>query len=164
MTRDHSETIWQGIIAGLIGYATVALLVGFIDVALGHSFFYTAALMGEHLFYGLSDPANLVVWPGAVFAYNGLHLVAFVFIGIVAAWLAFMSEHGPELWYLAAILLLFVLLHAFAAVLLLTEDIRAAIPAWTIVIPTLASVIAMGAYLIAMRPVLRHDLVAWQEE
>ena len=164
MTADRSETLWQGVIAGLIGYATVALLVGFIDVAFGRSFFYTAALLGEHLFYGLSDPARVVVWPGAVFAYNGLHMLAFVFIGIVAAWLAYLSEHGPELWYLGAILLLFVFLHAFAAVLLLTEDIRAALPAWTIVVPTVASGIAMGAYLVAMRPVLRHDLTTWQEE
>ncbi len=153
MTADRAnrtDTLWQGIIAGLIGYATVALLVGIIDVAMGRSFFFTAALLGEHVFYGLSDPAQVVVWPGAVFAYNGLHLLAFLIIGVVGAWLAFMSERGPELWYLAAILFL-------------TEDIRAAIPAAMIVVPTLASAITMGSYLLAVRPAFRHDLVTWQE-
>lgn len=164
MTADRSDTLWQGVIAGLIGYATVALLVGFIDVAFGHSFFYTAALLGEHIFYGLSDPALVVVWPGAVFAFNGLHLLAFIIIGMIAAWLAFMSEHGPELWYVAAILFLFVFAHAFAALLLLTEDIRAAVPAWTLMLPTIVSAAAMGTYLLAVRPAFRHDLVVWQEE
>lgn len=163
MTSDRADTLWQGVLAGLIGYATVFLLVGFIDVALGRSFFFTFALLGEHLFYGLSNPAQVVVWPGAVFAFNGLHLVAFLVIGIVAAWLAFMSEKGPELWYLAAILFLFVFLHAFGAVLFLTEDIRAAVPAWMIVLPTVASALTMGSYLLAVRPAFRHDLVTWQE-
>ena len=163
MTAERSATLLQGVLAGLIGYATLALLVGIIDIALGHSFFFTAALLGEHLFYGLSDPARVVVWPGAVFAYNGLHLLAFLIIGTVAAWLALMSEKGPELWYLAAILFLFVFLHAFGAILFLTEDIRAAIPAWVIVLPTIASAIAMGGYLLTVRPAFRHDLVTWQE-
>lgn len=163
MTADRTETLWQGVLAGLIGYATVFLLVGLIDVGLGRSFFFTFALLGEHLFYGLSNPAQVVVWPGAVFAFNGLHLLAFLVIGVAAAWLAFMSEKGPELWYLAAILFLFVFLHAYAAMLFLTEDIRAAVPAWMIVVPTVASGIAMGGFLIARRPVLRHDLVTWQE-
>lgn len=164
MKADRTTTLWQGIIAGLIGYATVALLVGIIDVALGRSFFFTAALLGERLFYGLSDPARVVVWPGAVFAYNGLHLLAFLVIGTAAAWLAFMSERGPELWYLAAILFLFVFAHAFGAILFLTESIRAAVPVWVVVLPTMVAAVVMGGYLIVVRPALRHDLMTWQEE
>ncbi len=163
-TSDRTDTIWQGVLAGLVGYGTVALLVGMLDVALGRSFFFTAALLGEHAFYGLGDPSKVVVWPGAVFAYNGLHLVAFIFIGMVSAWLAFLAEKGPAFWYGAAVLFLVVILHALGAVLLMTEDIRAVLPAWMIVVPTVASGAAMATYLLRCHPRVRHAMHVWEEQ
>lgn len=157
-----TEVVWEGLIAGLIGYATVALLVGLMDVALGRSFFFTAAMLGEAMFYGLTDPSQVVVWPGAVFAYNGVHLLGFLFLGMCAVWLAYMAERGLELWYAGVVLFLLVVLHAYGAVLFMTEGLRSAMPDWMVLLPTVVAVAAMVLYLILARPGLRKELTTWR--
>lgn len=70
-----------------------------LDLVQARSPFYTAALPGSVLFYGLEDPADLVVWAGPVPAYNGIHMLTFLAVGPVAAWLASGAERGPQFWY-----------------------------------------------------------------
>jgi hypothetical protein len=160
--EELMEIVWEGIVAGLIGYATVAIFIGFIDVAQGRSFFFTAAMLGEAAFYGLTDPAHVVVWPGAVFAYNGVHLLGFLFIGMSAVWLAYLAEKGAELWYFGLVLFLLVVAHACGAVLILTEGLRAALPVWVVIVPTVVGLAAMTAYVLGMRPGLRAELTTWR--
>ena len=160
--EERAEIVWEGLIAGLIGYATVAILVGAIDIVQGRSFFFTASMLGEATFYGLTDPANVVVWPGAVFAYNGLHLIGFLFIGMSAAWLAYLAEKGAELWYLGLVLFLLVVAHAVGAVLFMTEGLRAVMPAWVVIAPTVVGLIAMWLYVLRVRPGLRTELTTWR--
>ncbi len=162
----HEEIVgvtWQGLVAGLIAYATVAILVGAIDVAAGRSLFFTPSLLGQSLFYGLTDPAQVVVTPGHVLAYNGLHLLACLTIGTAAAWLADMAEHGPELWYVSTILFLGVVAAALGGVLLLTRGVREAMPVWIVVVPTLAGLGAMVLYILRARPALRRELTTWRD-
>ena len=161
--ESGSEVAAHGFLAGLIGYAAVALLVGLVDVARGRSFFFTAAMLGEAMFDGLTDPSRVVVEPGAVFAYNGAHLAAFVLMGLCAAWLAHVAERGAQLWFPALVLFLFVLLHAFGAVLLVTEPLRQAMPAWLVGVPTLVAVAAMALYLLAIHPALRQRPGEWDD-
>jgi len=164
MRAERNETIWQGLMAGLFGYATVALLVGAIDVLLGRSFFYTAALLGEWLFYGLKDPAQLTVWPGAVFAYNGVHLLTFLGFGLLAAWLASMAERGPALWYAGMVLFLLAFLRLFAAVLFMAEPLAAVLPGFEIWLPGIAAAVVMVAYLLHVHPKLLKHTDDWQEQ
>jgi len=161
MRQDRSDTIWQGLIAGFIGYATIAISVGLADVAQGRSFFFTVSLLGGWLFYGQHDPMNVVVWPGAVFAYNGLHFVTFLSFGLLSSWLAALSERGPLYWYAMLVLYLFVFVHLLAAVVLMTEPMRSAISMTQIWIPSLLAVVAMSAYLLWQRPLLRREMDAW---
>jgi hypothetical protein len=67
--------LWQGLVAGLIGYGTVAIVISGADVLAGRSPLYTAALLGSAYFYGAHSLAEVVVAPGPVFAYNGTHLI-----------------------------------------------------------------------------------------
>lgn len=161
MRADRTEIIWQGAMAGLIGYAAVALSVGIGDVLQGRSFFFTVSLLGEWLFYGLEDPAKVRVWPGAVFAYNGLHFVTFLMFGLLASWLAAVSERGPLYWYAALVMYLFVFVHLFAAVLLMTEPMREAIRMSQILIPSVLAVVLMSAYLLRVHPQLRREMNEW---
>jgi hypothetical protein len=161
--ESAGEVVANGLVAGFIGYATVALLIGVIDVAQGRSFFFTAAMLGEAMFHGLTDPANVVVEPGAVFAYNGLHLLTFLAIGLSAAWLAHLAERGAQLWFPAVVLFLFIVAHAFGAVLLMTEELRAVLPAWLVGVPTLVALLAMAAYLMAVHPGLRRKPGEWND-
>jgi hypothetical protein len=118
----------RGMIAGLIGYATVVVFFLVADPIAGRPVFYTPALLGGALFFGLSDPAGLELGPGAVLAYNGAHFLVFVFLGFVAAWFARLAERLPMGWVLTLNLTVLVLFHVFGAFLFFTEPIRAAIP------------------------------------
>lgn len=161
MATSRKDTVWHGLIMGLIGYSTVAITVSLGDVFQGRSFFYTVSLLGEWMFYGLTDPAQVVVWPGAVFAYNGLHLVTFLGFGLLASWLATESERGPLYWYMGLILYLFVFVHLFGVVLLMTEPMRAAVPLAQLWIPTVLSLLAMSVYLVRAHPQLVREMSQW---
>lgn len=164
MRQETSNTIWQGIIAGLIGYATIALAVGAGDVMQGRSFLFTVSLLGEWMFYGLQDPADATVWAGPVFAYNGLHLVTFLAFGLLSSWMASVSEKGPLFWYGALVMYIFVFVHMFGAVALMTEPLRVQIPMLQIVVPSLLAVAAMSVYLLVMHPQVRHEMEVWTDD
>lgn len=164
MSAVRSETIWQGLMVGLIGYATIALSVSIGDVLQGRSFFYTVSLFGEWLFYDLNDPATVHVWPGAVFAYNGLHLVTMLAFGLLASWLASVSERGALYWYAGLVMFLFVFVHLFAAVVLMSEPLRQSVPFLQILVPSVLAVVLMSAYLLWVHPRLRREMEEWTDE
>lgn len=164
MSTSRVDSLWHGLMVGLIGYVTIAASVSLGDLLLGRSFFYTVSLLGEWLFYDLRDPADLRVWPGAVFAYNGLHLITFLGFGLVASWLATMSEKGPLYWYAGLVMFLFVFVHMFASVLLMTEPLRREIPFALVLIPSLLSVGAMSLYLWRTHPRLQLEMTEWVDE
>jgi hypothetical protein len=164
MATNRKDTIWHGLMVGLIGYATIAISVSVGDLLQGRSPFFTVALFGEWLFYGLVDPAKVHVWPGPVFAYNGLHFVTFLGFGLLASWLASMSERGPLYWYAGLVVYLFVFVHLFAAVLLMTEPLRTAIPTLQILLPSLAAVVLMSMYLLRVHPQMRREMNEWVDE
>ena len=157
----RSETIWHGLMVGLIGYATIALGVSIGDLLQGRSFFYTVCLFGEWLFYGLTDPSRVTVWPGAVLAYNGLHLCTFLAFGLLASWIAAESERGPLFWYAGLVLYLFVFVHLFGVVVFMSEPMRQAVPLVQVWLPTLASLVLMSVYLMRMHPQLRREMTHW---
>ena len=156
--RDRATVLWHGLVAGLVGYAAVALAFVVADLARGRGLFHTAALLGAALFEGLEDPARLVVRVELVVAYNGVHLLVFLALGLLAAWFASLSARTPHLWYLSLSLFLFVLFHLFGVLLTFTDSVRAAISSWAVLGATLVAVVAMIAYLLRVYPALRREL------
>lgn len=154
-TRDVLE---GGLYAGLIGYATVIVVMAFMNVILGRSPFYTAALFGSALFYGLKDPAALVVAAGPVLAYNGAHMLAFLALGLGASWLVALAERHPTAQYVFLIVLIFIGFHVFGALLLFAEPLLGAAGWWQLGIGTLAAAFAMGWYLWRAHPLLQREL------
>ena len=163
MSTNRVDTVGHGLVVGLVGYATIALAVSAGDLLQGRNFFYTVALLGQWMFYGLTDPSELRIWPGTVLAYNGLHLVTFIMFGLLASWLASLAERGPLYWYGSLVMFLFIFVHMFATVLLMTEPLRHAIPMWQIILPSALAVAAMGGYLLWTHAQLRHDMDAWTD-
>ncbi len=164
MKPERVEAYWQGLVAGLIGYAAVAAFFAIYNLASGRSPFYTAALFGGALFYGLRDAAQVAVWPGPVLAYNGVHLVVFLVLGMIASWLAYLADRGPQFWYIGAILFSFVVFHMYGGALLLTSTIRAVIPTWSVFVATMLAGSAMLGYLLWVHPHFRDELRHFQEE
>ena len=81
----------EGFLAGLIGAAAVAVWFLLIDVLAGQPF-YTPAMLGSAVFWGLRDPALVEITFPAVIGYSLLHVVAFSLAGMVAAALAAMVD------------------------------------------------------------------------
>lgn len=150
----------EGLFAGVIGYAVIVIFFIIQNLIQGRSPFHTAALLGATLFFGLQDPAHLQISAGPVLAYNGVHLIVLILIGIFAAWLAAESERGPQFWFMGISLFGILLFHMLGAVLWFAYPLQEALSSGAVVLSTGAGAAAMVAYLWAIHPGLRrgfHD-------
>jgi hypothetical protein len=157
MKSESVRVNWQGLIAGLVGYATVAIAMAVADGLLGRSPFHTAALLGSTMFYGLKDPSEVTVWAGPVLAYNGFHLLVFLGLGLAAAWLADFAERGPHFWYIGAVMMFIVAFHLFGAFLFIDEAMRSALSPWAFLGAGFAAMGTMTAFLVWRHPRLRSE-------
>lgn len=163
MTSPSAKTIRQdilgsGIVAGVIGYAVVALVLAVLNIDAGRSPFYTAALLGSALFYHLTDPATLVVTAGPVFAYNALHLLVFLGLGLLMSWLVSLAEHYPVALYLILFPLLFVAAHMFLALVIFAQPLLGVAGVWQIGLGSVPAAAAMAWYMWRTHPLLQHAL------
>ena len=140
-----------------MGYATIVVLFGLLNVMLGRSFFFTPAMFGAIMFYGLEDPAALRIAPGPVLAYNMVHVLGLVALGMLASWLVSKAEEYPVARYLILFVLIFVAAHVYAALLLFAQPL---IPGawWQVGLVSLAAAVVMGWYLVTQHPLLRRGL------
>lgn len=163
MERSTSSAWVEGLVAGLIGYAAVALFVGAYDLVTGRSFFHTVATLGRGLVADSGPPGTID--PSAVFAFNGLHLLAFLAIGVVIAKLAYAIELHPVFWYLAFFFCIGVFFASVAAISAIDPH-REAIPGWVIVAANLVAGTLMGTYLVRRHPRLWSGMRegGWEEE
>jgi hypothetical protein len=97
-----SERSWvvEGMVTGLIGYVTVVVLLALVNLLGGEGLFHTPALLGSALFFGQRDPAAPLPGPAPVIAYNGVHILVSLVIGLGASWLVFQTERNRPLWFL----------------------------------------------------------------
>jgi hypothetical protein len=158
MNADRSKVLWQGLVAGVIGHALVATLMAVTNVLAGRSPFHTAALLGSAWFYGLESPDELVIWAGPVLAYNGLHLILFLALGVVAAWLARLADRGPHLWYVGLVLGMFAAFHVLGLVLALPPALRGTMLDGTALAAGFVATLGMAAYLVWAHPKLRAEV------
>jgi len=158
MRESTARLSSEGLFTGLIGYATALAVVGAIDLVAGRSVFYTPALFGATLFYGLNDPFALVVAPGPVLAYNMVHLLVFLVLGFGAAWCAWLAERYPMAQYLVLVFLLFVAFHVYAALLFFAQPLLGAAGWWKLGLGTVAAAVTMGTFLLGRHDLLRREL------
>ena len=158
-TRSETKLVLNGgLFAGLLGYGTVVVLFALINVLAGQSPFYTPAMFGGVLFYGLSDPSALQITPGPVLAYNMVHVLAFLALGFVASWLVAKAERYPVFRYAVLFVLIFVGAHIYAALLLFGQSLLTGGAWWQIGVVSLAAAVVMGWYLLRLHPALREGL------
>lgn len=158
MTSDRSRVMWEGLWAGLAGYFTIAIILAIGNALAGHSPFYTPALLGSALFYGVRDVADVRVWPGPVLAYNGFHLLLMLALGTIAAWLARVAERGPHLWYAGVLFYLLVSFHVFAIALAFAAPPLDAMMGWTMIAGGMLASLAMALLLLGLHPRLRAEI------
>jgi hypothetical protein len=159
MNVERQEALWNSIYAGLVGYLAVVVFFAVVDPLLGRGLFYTPALLGSALFYGLRDVGALRIRPGPIIAYNGFHLLVFLVLGLIVGELAYMAARlRQHVWYVVSLLVILVLGHLYVALWVLTEPIRSALPVWMITVAGLVAIGAMVAFLLVIYPSLRRQL------
>ncbi len=158
MRATTTQALEGGLYAGLLGYLVVVVFLALVNMLAGRSPFYTAALFGSAMFYGLRDPAALVVTPGAVLTYNMVHALAFLVLGQLVSWLVMAAERYPVLRYAVLVTLIFVAVHVYGALLLFAHPLLAGSAWWQLGAASLLAAAAMGAYLLWTHPALRKSL------
>src|SRR5438067_1401799 len=92
----------EGFIAGLIGAGAVALWFLVVDTIAGRPFF-TPAMLGSAVFWGVHDPGLVVVEYSRIIGYTMIHVSAFLIVGTIAAVLAAEVEVAPPTLYLVVV-------------------------------------------------------------
>jgi len=150
---DRARVLSEGLITGLVGCLTVVLFYGILNLVEGRSFFATA----EHLGAGLVA-AGSSGGAGPVLAFNGLHVVVFLVIGVVAAWLVMQTERHPSFFVLALFIGVAGLFAVLAVFLSFAASTGIEIPIGTVLAANLAAGALMGAYLLKAHPKLWSEI------
>jgi hypothetical protein len=150
----------EGLVAGAIGYAATIVLFAIANVLMGRPVFHTAAVLGAALIYGVRDPTQIVVTPAYVLAYNGVHLIVFLALGIMGAALARLADRGAQLWYVGLFFFIFVSFHLIATVQVVAYPMRSLIGDATIWIAGIAAGLLMAGSLLRAHPAIRASQ-AW---
>lgn len=157
------RALWEGMIAGAIGYAVVALFFVVVNLLQGRAAFHTAEALGLALFYGGAEAVG-VGHAGPVIAYNGFHLVLFLVLGMAAAWLVAKSEQGPQFWYLASFALLFVVLHMLGVLVVSAGALGGGLSPVTVLGAGALAGVAMIYYLWRVHPRLRLAVRTYDDQ
>lgn len=154
--RDHN-TIREGLAAGLLG--AVAVMVWFLVIDLvNERALFTPGALGSALFFGARGMAEVQITPETVLGYTGVHLFAFMLVGLLASALVEGARREPHV--LLASVLLFVTLEVLSVGLLavVAEWLLDAIHWWMIIAANLIAAVGMGGYLLYRHPEVRENL------
>jgi hypothetical protein len=153
-TSSISNLYQEGIVAGLIGAATIAVWFLVLD-SIGGRPFYTPNVLGTALFRrgeGLASPETLSISLEMVLMFTWVHGLAFAAIGGIVAWLLSMAERNPNIGF--GFLILFVILEfgfLVVAMIFAAPVLRAL--AWpAVVVANLLAAAAMAGYFRLRHP------------
>ena len=145
MRTDRKRLITEAVLSGLIGYVIVVAFFLISNVLAGRPLLHTPALLGSVLFGRPVDLEHLVA-SGVVFAFNAVHLAAFLVMGYAGAWMLHEAELHPDLWYL--VFFVFVVVGAVGASAVLAASLMGNLPDGArIVGATVLAGAGMAAYL-----------------
>lgn len=153
----HHRVVREGVVAGLLGAAVVALWFLIFD-ALAGRVFYTPAALGSALLFGARSAAEVQIATAPVLIYTLIHVAAFIIVGLVTATLVFAAEEQPPI--LLGMVLVFAAAEAvFIGVLAVFASWILDTLGWlNIAIANLLAAVAIGAYLWGEHPTLRREV------
>jgi hypothetical protein len=156
MAPATRSVLREGIVAGLIGAAVVAVWFLFFDLARGRPFL-TPGLLGGAVFRGV--PIGLEITVANVLGYTLIHGLAFIAFGVVAASLLALSEREPTLFVAFVILFAAFEVFFFGAVGALGRFMLGVLVWWAILIGNLLASLAMLWYFFRAHRALPRTLV-----
>ncbi len=146
----------EGLIAGMLGAAAVAIWFLVIDTAAGAPL-RTPALLGAAVMEGLRDPAALVITWSLVWRYTLIHGAAFAVFGWLMAGLLALADREPRLLYAFVMLFCCFEVLFIALIMILAEWLFETLAWWNILAGNLFAAFAMLAYF------FRGHRVTWRE-
>ncbi len=157
------RVVREGVIAGLIGAAAVAVWFLLFDAIQGVPL-RTPAVLWATLVQRLPSPAGVAPAMGPVLGYTAIHVAAFVLFGVVTAVLVAAAEREPPM--LLVLLIFFAAFEVFflALVTFLARPILGLLAWWAILIGNfLAAVSMLGYFVFWHRGLARTLLGRWVE-
>lgn len=140
----------DGLKAGLIGAGSVAVWFLVVDVIAGRAFF-TPAVLGSAVFWGLRDPATVIVGLQPVLAYTALHVLAFIIVGTAASFMIAAIKKDPGLtWLLIEFFIVFEI-GFYGAVALAFTPLLAELAWINVAVGNLIAAGALGTYFWRVR-------------
>ena len=155
---DLQRCFREGLVAGLIGAAAVAVWFLLVDLVAGRAFF-TPAMLGSAVFLGLRDPAEVAITFQAVIGYTMLHVLAFAVVGTVAAWLAVLVENFPSTLFVVVVFFAVFEVGFYIVVALIARPLLGALAWSNVAIGNLIAAAGMGYYLWRAHPRIKQRLV-----
>jgi hypothetical protein len=157
MVGGQRSVLREGIVAGLIGAAVVAVWFFVFDLVRGRPFL-TPGLLGAYVFYGVNTPIGLSPSPGPILGYTVIHGLAFIAFGVIAATIMAMSEREPTL-FIGFVVLFACFEAAFFGVLgAFGQSIQGALVWWAVLIGNLLASVGMLWYLFRAHRALPRSL------
>jgi hypothetical protein len=153
----------DGLVVGLIAYASVAVFYSAFDFLAARGTLYTVNLLGQAVFRGLRDP-GVLQYPvpldrTAIFLYNGLHLVLSLAIGLVVMRFVGQAERQPALARPMLLLVVSGFVVTIIGVGALSTSIRSVLPWWSILVANSLAVTLAALYVGRRRPGIWGRLV-----
>jgi hypothetical protein len=146
-TGDAARLYQEGMLAGVIGAATVALWFLLLDTAAGHPL-YTPTVLGTAIFRraALASPETLSVSLEMVGMFTWIHVLVFAALGGIASRLLGMVERNPS-WGFGLLLFAVVFEFGFLAVaLVFATPVLRLIPWPSVLVANLLAAGTMSAY------------------
>jgi hypothetical protein len=142
---SRSRYVQEGIIAGLIGAAIVAVWFLIYDAAHGRAF-RTPSLLGAAAFRGVQNPAEVPTSAQLVVEYSVLHGVVFALIGVLIAYLIVSAQREPS-----RLLVMFIGLLCFEVFFLalvggLARPVLGELAWWTVLVANALAALGMLVY------------------
>lgn len=146
--------ISEGIAAGMLGAAAVAVWFLLLDLV-QRRIFFTPAALGSALFLNATSPEEVVISPAIVLGYTAVHVAAFAAVGLLLAALAAAAERHPPV--LLGIALLFFTFEVFflGLIALLANWLLDVLAWWPILVANAIAAVVMAVYVWRAHPVLR---------
>ncbi len=148
---NFQRLMTEGFIGGLIGASAVAVWFLIVDLIAGQPFF-TPAMLGQALFWGLRDPAALEITFASVVVYTAVHVLLFGIVGITAAGLAFLVEKFPSTLFLVVVFFAIFEIGFYIVVALGAQPLLGALAWWSVAIGNAVAAFGMGFYLWKAHP------------
>ena len=151
------QVLREGFIAGLIGAAAVALWFLVVDLIAGRPFF-TPAMLGSAVFWGVRDPTMVVIEYSRIIGYTMIHLSAFLIVGTIAAVLAAEVEVAPPTLYLVVVFFAIFEFGFYVTVAVLAQPLLGSLAWWNVAIGNAIAASGMGYYLWREHPKIAQTL------